>query len=245
MLLDEFNSYLEKWGAVGRLRQGYGLTEVGSVCCTCTNTSFKPNSIGTAIEGVKMAVWDDDGNELPDGEIGELVISGPTIMSGYYTEDGSDGEGLVADKDGVLWVRSGDLGYRDSDGFYYFSGRKKRVIIISGYNIYPSDIEKGLVTLPFVKEACCVKGFKNGKQIIRLFVAYNDTDHDRKDYEKQMTDFIKDHYSSFSVPRDIVEVEKLPETPLMKVDFRLLTQNCPEDAVYDPPKGVKESLLPI
>ena len=60
-----------------------------------------------------------------------------------------------------------------------------------------------------------------------------------------MTDFIKDHYSSFSVPRDIVEVEKLPETPLMKVDFRLLTQNCPEDAVYDPPKGVKESLLPI
>ena len=245
VLLDEFNSYLEKWGAVGRLRQGYGLTEVGSVCCTCTNTSFKPNSIGTAIEGVQMAVWDDDGNPLPDGEIGELVIAGPTIMSGYYTEDGSDGEGLVADKDGVLWVRSGDLGYRDSDGFYYFSGRKKRVIIISGYNIYPSDIEKGLVTLPFVKEACCVKGFKNGKQIIRLFVAYNDTDHDRADYEKQMTDFIKDHYSSFSVPRDIVEVEKLPETPLMKVDFRLLTQNCPEDAVYDPPKGVKESLLPI
>ena len=244
-LLDEFNDYLEKYGAVGKLRQGYGLTEVGSVCCTCTNTEFKPNSIGRPIEGVQMAVWDDDGNVLPDGEIGELVIAGPTIMSGYYTEDGHDGEGLVADKDGVLWVRSGDLGYRDKDGFYFFSGRKKRVIIISGYNIYPSDIEKKLVTLPFVKEACCVKGFQNGKPIVRLFVAYNDADHDRADYEAMIKAYIKENFSCFSVPRDIVEVEKLPETPLMKVDFRLLTQNCPEDKVYDPPKGVKEKLIAI
>ncbi len=245
VLLDEFNDYLEKYGAVGRLRQGYGLTEVGSVCCTCTNTEFKPNSIGRPIEGVQMAVWDDDGNPLPDGEIGELVIAGPTIMSGYYTEDGHDGEGLDTDKNGVQWVRSGDLGYRDKDGFYFFSGRKKRVIIISGYNIYPSDIEKKLVTLPFVKEACCVKGFQNNKPIVRLFVAYNDADHDRADYEAMIKACIKENFSCFSVPRDIVEVEKLPETPLMKVDFRLLTQNCPEDAVYDPPKGVKEKLIAI
>ena len=243
--LDTFNFYLEKHGATGRLRQGYGLTEVGSVCCTCSNNNYKPNSIGTPIEGVRMAVWDDDGNELPNGEIGELCIAGPTIMSGYYTEDGHDGEGLVADKDGTLWVRSGDLGYRDDDGFYFFTGRKKRVIIISGYNIYPSDIEKKLIQLPFVKEACCVKGWQNGKPIVRLFVNYADTNPDRSEYEEKMRECIRDNFSKFAVPREIVEVPKLPETPLMKVDFMLLTQDKPEDPVYEPPKDYKESLLPI
>ncbi|MBQ5969710.1 MAG: acyl--CoA ligase [Clostridia bacterium] len=244
--LDEFNSYLEKWGAVGRLRQGYGLTEVGSVCCTCTNTSYKENSIGTPIEGVMMDVWDDDCKPLPVGEIGELVVAGPTVMSGYYTEDGHDGEGLYTDENGVQWVRSGDLGYRDEDGFYYFSGRKKRVIIISGYNVYPSDIEKHLTRLGFIREACCVKGWSaEGKPIIRLFVVYNDKTGDRAVYEKTILAQIKEHFSCFSVPREIVELDKLPETPLMKIDFLKLTQDKPGDPVYTPPVGQKESLLAI
>ncbi|MBQ6420959.1 MAG: acyl--CoA ligase [Clostridia bacterium] len=246
-LMDEFNAYLIKWGAVGRLRQGYGLTEVGSVCCTCTNTDFKVNSIGQPIDGVKMAVWDEDCKPLPAGEIGELVVAGPTIMSGYYTDDGSDGEGLTADENGELWVRSGDLGYRDEDGYYYFSGRKKRVIIISGYNVYPSDIEKKLSELSFVHEACCVKGFdKNTKKpIIRLFVSYTDKDGDRKTYEKIMLDTIEKNFSKFSLPREVVEVDKLPETPLMKVDFMKLTQRVPEDKVWAPDPNEKKSLLPV
>ena len=245
-LLDEFNSYLEKYGAVGRLRQGYGLTEVGSVCCTCTNWEYKPNSIGLPIEGVQMDVWDDDCNPLPVGEIGELVIAGPTIMQGYYTEDGHDGEGLYTDKNGVKWVRSGDLGYRDEDGYYFFSGRKKRVIIISGYNVYPSDIEKKLTEFPFVKESCCVKGFNaEGKPIIRLFIAYNDKEGDREIYKRRVLECIEQNFSKFSVPREVIELEKLPETPLMKVDFMKLTQNSPEEPIYTPPVGEKKSLLPV
>ncbi|MBR5410002.1 MAG: acyl--CoA ligase [Clostridia bacterium] len=244
--LNEFNSYLEKYGAVGKLRQGYGLTEVGSVCCTCTNTEFKPYSIGLPIEGVEMDVWDDDCNPLPVGQIGELVIAGPTIMQGYYTEDGHDGEGLTPDATGKLWVRSGDLGYRDEDGYYFFSGRKKRVIIISGYNVYPSDIEKKLSEFPFVKECCCVKGFsKEGKPIIRLFVSYNDKEGDREIYKRRMLECVEQHFSKFSVPREVIELDKLPETPLMKVDFMKLTQNCPEDPIYTPPVGEKKSLLPV
>lgn len=242
-LIDEFNAYLEKWGATGRLHQGYGLTEVGSACCTCTNDSFKPNSIGKPFEGVLMDIWDDDCNPLPNGEIGEIVIAGPTLMSGYYTDDGHDGEGLT-EKDGIKWVQSGDLGYRDDDGFYFFSGRKKRVIIISGYNVYPSDIEKRLTEFDFVREACCVKGFsKDGKPIIRLFISYNDKDGDRAEYEKTMIDCIKNNFSKFSVPREIVEIEKLPETPLMKIDFMKLTQNSPDEPVYTPPAGEKKSLI--
>ncbi len=242
-LLDEFNSYLEKWDAPGRLRQGYGLTEVGSVCCVCTNDNYKPNSIGVPIEGVTMDVWDEDCKSVPNGTIGEMVIAGPTIMSGYYTEDGSDGAGLYVDENGVKWVRSGDLGYRDDDGFYYFTGRKKRVIIISGYNVYPSDIERYLTELPFVKECCCVKGWtKDKKPMVRLFVCYNGTG-DRTEYEKKMKEVISSNFSKFSLPREIVELDKLPETPLMKIDFMKLTQNSPDDPVYTPPVGEKKSLI--
>ena len=245
--LDEFNEYLEKWGAMGRLRQGYGLTEVGSVCCTCTNDKYKPNSIGLPIEGVIMDIWDEDCKPLPQGEIGEIVIAGPTIMQGYYTDDGSDGAGLTTDENGVQWVRSGDLGYRDADGYYFFSGRKKRVIIISGYNVYPSDIEKRLTELAFVREVCCVKGFDKdtGKPIIRMFVSYNDKTGDRAQYEKIMRDEISRNFSKFSQPREIIELDKLPETPLMKVDFMKLTQHAPGDAVYTPPAEEKSGLLPI
>ena len=244
-MMNEFNRHIEKWGGVGRLRQGYGLTEVGSVCCVCTVDEYKPNSIGLPIDGVEMDIWDDEGNPMPVGEIGELVIAGPTIMQGYYTDDGHDGEGLSKDANGKLWVRSGDLGYRDADGFYFFTGRKKRVIIISGYNVYPSDIERRLCELSFVKEACCVKGFskETGKPIIRLFVTYNDENGDREAYEKMMLDDIQQHFSKFSLPKEVVELKKMPETPLMKVDFMKLTQNSADEPVYQPPTEEDGGLL--
>ncbi len=241
-LLDEFNSYLEKWGAEGRLRQGYGLTEVGSACCTCTNTLYKPNSVGKPFESIKMEIWDDDGNPLPNGQIGEIAVAGPTLMLGYYTDDGHTGEGLI-EKDGEKWVRSGDLGYRDDDGFYYFSGRKKRVIIISGFNVYPSDMEKKLQELDFVHEVCVVKGFgQDRKPLIRLFVSYSKHG-DRQEYKKIMLDCIRSNFSKYSVPREIVEINKLPETPLMKIDYRKLTQDSPDDPVYTPPEHEQKSLI--
>ena len=246
-ILDDFNAVVEKWGATGRLRQGYGLTEVGSVCCVNRNEpeNNKDGSIGYPIMGVEMDIWDENQKPLPNGEIGEIVIAGPTIMLGYYTEDGSNGEGLYTDEDGKQWVLSGDLGYRDDDGYYYFSGRKKRVIIISGYNVYPSDVEKKLSELSFVKESCLVKGFnKAGKPIIRMFVSYNDSTGDRAAYEREMLSLIEKHFSKFSLPQEIVEVKKLPETPLMKVDFMKLTQNSPDEPVFVPTEE-KESLLPI
>jgi acyl-CoA synthetase (AMP-forming)/AMP-acid ligase II len=102
--IQEFNTYFEKWGSDARLRQGYGLTEIASVCCTNTNTDNLDGSIGKALRGVNIEIWDDDKKPVPNGTIGEIVISGPTLMSGYYTDgaeaDGADGadEGLVLDE---------------------------------------------------------------------------------------------------------------------------------------------------
>lgn len=221
--LEEFNSYFEKWGSVARLRQGYGLTEIGSVCCTNTNTDYRKGSIGRALDGIRVELMDDDHNILPNGEIGEFCISGPTIMQGYLTEDGPEDAGLYTDADGVKWVCSGDLGYRDDDGYYFFSGRKKRVIIISGYNVYPGDIEKALEDLPFIKDSCAVKGFRNGRMIIRLFLTFREKG-DEQQYKKEIISLIDKNFSKFYMPSEFVVMDELPETPLMKIDFMKLQE---------------------
>lgn len=229
--LDEFNSYFEKWGAVGRLRQGYGLTEIGSVCCTNSNTDYREGSIGRAIRGVTIEIWNDNHQRVPTGEIGEFAISGPTIMSGYYTKDGPEDLGLYTDENGKKWVLSGDLGYQDEDGYFFFSGRKKRVIIISGYNVYPNDIEKKISELDYIKDVCAVQGWHGERSIVRLFASLK-KDGDRNAYEEEIRKVCADNFSKFYIPREIVFMDELPQTPLMKVDFMKLTQQKPGDKVY-------------
>ncbi len=218
--LKEFNEMLDKNGTKARLRQGYGLTEVGSVCCANTNWTNKDNSIGIPLAGVVMEIWDDNCEPVPNGTVGEIVISGPTIMAGYLTPDGEENAGLTI-KDGVKWVRSGDLGYKDDDGFFYFSGRKKRLIIISGYNVYPVDIENLMDTLPFVKESCAVRGTEGGKPFVKLYVSLSQKG-DEEEYKRIITEACEKNLSKFSVPRVIEFMEELPHTPLEKVDFMAL-----------------------
>lgn len=230
--IDEFNSYFEKWGAEGRLYQGYGLTEIGSVCCTNSEANHKKGSIGQALRGVTIQLWDENHREVPTGEIGEFAISGPTIMEGYYVKGRENEElGIYTDEEGKKWVLSGDLGYVDNDGYYFFSGRKKRVIIISGYNVYPNDIEKVLSDVSFVKEACAVQGWSGERSIVRLYVSLKQ-DGNREEFENIIRKTCEDNFSKFYVPREIVFLDELPQTPLMKVDFMKLTQQKPGDSVY-------------
>ena len=221
--LQEFNEMLQRNGTDARLRQGYGLTEVGSVCCANTNWTNKDNSIGVPLEGVRMEIWGEDKKPLPDGEIGEIVIAGPTIMSGYLTKDGPEDAGLYYDEEGTPWVLSGDIGYRDSDGFFFFSGRKKRVIIISGYNVYPVDIENLMDTLPFIRESCAVQGYRDGKPLVKLYVSLREKG-DEESYRAQIAAACEKNLSKFSIPREIEFMSSLPHTPLEKVDFMKLTE---------------------
>ena len=230
--IDEYNSYFEKWGAEGRLRQGYGLTEIGSVCCTTTNWDYKRGSIGKALRGVTVEIWDDDHKRVPTGEIGEFAISGPTIMAGYYTKDGPEDLGLYTDENGRKWVLSGDLGYQDEEGYFFFSGRKKRVIIIAGYNVYPNDIEKKLSELDFIKESCAVQGWQGERSIVRLYASLK-TPGDEEAYKEQIRKVCEENFSKFYVPREIIFLKELPQTPLMKVDFMKLTQQKPGDKLYE------------
>lgn len=231
VFIDDFNACLEKHGASGRLREGYGLTETGSVCTVNTNTEFREGSIGKALHGLRVEIWDEDHRRVPNGTVGEIAVSGSTIMAGYYTKGCERGDGLYTDEDGVKWVLSGDLGRQDDDGYFFFCGRKKRVIIISGYNVYPSDIEKALGDLPYVKDVCLVRGWKDGKPIIRCFVSFKGNG-DVDGRIKEMLKLTEEKFSGFSVPRDVIVLNELPQTPLMKIDFMKLTQNNTSDPVY-------------
>lgn len=226
--IDEFNSYFEKWGATGRLRQGYGLTEIGSVCTTNTNAYFKRSSIGKPIRGVTVQIWDDDHKQVPNGTVGEVAISGPTIMRGYYMEGEAEDCGLYTDENGTKWVLSGDLGYQDDDGFFYFSGRKKRLIIIAGYNVYPTDIERVVGEFPEINECCAVQGWENERSMVRLYVSLHNKDIDKEALKARICETLENEFSKFYVPRDIVFMDELPQTPLMKIDFMKLTAADPE-----------------
>ena len=219
--LEDFNAMLATNGTDARLRQGYGLTEVGSVCCVNTNWVYKDGSIGKPLEGLRMEIWDDDCKRVPNGEVGEIVIAGSTLMEGYLTKDGPKDAGLYYDKEGIAWVRSGDLGYVDDDGFFYFAGRKKRLIIISGYNVYPVDIENLMDTLPFIRESCAVRGEKDGKPLVRLYISLK-VKGDEEEFRQTVMETCKKNLSKFSVPREIIFMDELPHTPLEKVDFMAL-----------------------
>ena len=230
-LHDRMQALLAKYGSNAEFHAGYGLTE-GVASCTY-NPLFKnrEDSIGEAVAGMTAEIWDDDGNRVENGVIGEIVFSGPQIMEGYLNEQGTRGEGLYFDDQGRKWLRTGDLGRMDDDGYIIFSGRKKRVIIISGYNVFPGDIEHIVNDLPFVYQSCAVQGYKDGKKIVRLYIVPEKgfgKEEDREAELQQIRDVIGEKLSKFNMPRDIRYIEAMPLTKLEKIDFMSLTEQQAE-----------------
>ena len=149
------------------------------------------------------------------------------MMDGYLTKNGPADAGIYRDECGTKWILTGDLGKMDEEGYVTFGGRKKRVIIISGYNVYPVDIEQLVEPLPFVRECCAVQGYQGDKPIVRLFVVKS-ADGDEAAYKAEITKLISDNLSKFSVPKDIQFIDEIPRTRLQKVDFMALSQFTPE-----------------
>ncbi|MBR5442334.1 MAG: acyl--CoA ligase [Clostridia bacterium] len=222
--LNSFNSKLDKWGAKGRLYRGYGLTEVSSVCTANVSGAYKENSIGRPLDGVTVEIWDENQNKLPPNTIGEIAITGSTVMLGYIN---SDEDGVYVDDNGTRWVMSGDLGYLDEDGYLFFTGRKKRMIIISGYNVYPNDIENEVLKLDYINEACAVQGYVDGKPIIRLFVSLSQPTNNRDETAKVIKEYCDSKLEKFSRPSTVTILDALPRTRMAKIDFMKLTDTPP------------------
>ena len=174
--------------------------------------------------------------KVPANEIGEIVVSGDTLMEGYYNGDKTvPNDGVYTDASGRRWVLTGDLGYKDSKGFIFFTGRKKRMIIISGYNVYPTDIENTVLELDFVKEACAVQGYHKSKPLAKLCVTVVEgTDKDKA--ISQINSYCKKKLSKFSCPKKIEIIDEMPRTKMAKIDFMKLCDSFPTGEIKDKPE---------
>lgn len=231
--VDFFNTKVAALGSQARLGRGYGLTEMCAVCTTNSGIdSPKTTTVGVPIFGTEIEIWDDDCNKLNMGEIGEVVVSGETMMNRYLPDDFIQETGIYTDENGKNWVRTGDVGFLDKDGHLVFTSRKKRIIIIAGYNIYPATIEEKIVDLDYINEACACQGYdENEKPYVKLVVSLKDPEADEKEAEEKLMKFCKENLEAYACPRKIFFMDALPRTKMEKIDFVKLSDPIPQPKI--------------
>jgi long-chain acyl-CoA synthetase len=192
--------------------EGYGLSETSPIASfNHPDRERKPGSIGTPIQGVEMQVWDDDGNEVPQGEVGEIVIRGHNVMKGYWKRPGATAAAI--DEDG--WFRTGDMAKADEDGYFFIVDRKKDLIIRGGYNVYPREVEEVLYEHPAVHEAAVV-GIPHpqlGEEIGAAVALKPGANVDAT----ELRDHVKRQVAAYKYPRRVWIVEELPKGPSGKI----------------------------
>jgi long-chain acyl-CoA synthetase len=209
MPVEVMKGFEEQFGC--NVLEGYGLSETSPVASfNHPDRERKPGSIGTPIEGVEMKVVDDDGGDVEQGEVGEIVIKGHNVMKGYWNREEETAEAI---KDG--WFHSGDMGKIDEDGYFSIVDRKKELIIRGGYNVYPREIEEVLYEHPAV-EAAAVIGVPDDSmgEEVGAAVVLKDGEEVSED---ELRDFVKKDVANYKYPRRIWFVDELPMGPTGKI----------------------------
>jgi long-chain acyl-CoA synthetase len=192
--------------------EGYGLSETSPVASfNHPDKERKPGSIGTPIKGVEMQVWDDDGNEVEQGEVGEIVIRGHNLMKGYWQRPDATGEAITDDG----WFKSGDMATVDEDGYFFIVDRKKDLIIRGGYNVYPREIEEVLYEHPAIQEAAVV-GVPDealGEEVGAAVVLKKGESLDAQEIKA----YVKEQVAAYKDPRKVWFVDELPKGPTGKI----------------------------
>jgi long-chain acyl-CoA synthetase len=212
--IETIQQFEKKFG--GTMYQGYGLTEASpSVAVQRETIPRKPGSVGTALVGVEIRIFDDNDQDLPPNTVGEIVVRGDNVMKGYYKMPEETAEIL---RNG--WLHTGDMGYLDDDGHLFLVERKKDLIIRGGFNIFPKDIEEVLYQHPAVVEAAVV-GMPDqlmGEEVLAYVVP-------RPGEEITETDIIsycREHLAKYKCPKKIQFLESMPKTPIGKIQKKEL-----------------------
>ena len=195
-----------------KILEGYGLSETSPVASfNHPDRERKAGSIGTPIEGVEMRCVDDEGDEVEQGEPGEIVIRGHNVMKGYW--DRADATTEAIDDDG--WFATGDIGTTDSDGYFYIVDRKKDLIIRGGYNVYPREIEEVIYEHPAVREAAVV-GVPHDDlgEEVGAAIALKEGEECSED---ELRDYVKEQVAAYKYPRKVWFVDELPKGPTGKI----------------------------
>jgi long-chain acyl-CoA synthetase len=194
-----------------KIHEGYGLSESGGGASSNPRDSRRPGSVGKPLPGYEVKIVDEQDNELPIGEKGEVCLKSPGVMKGYW-KDPELTEKTV--KDG--WLHTGDVGKVDEDGYLYIVDRIKDLIIRGGFNVYPRDVEDGLLEHPAVAVAGVVgkKDTQYGEEV----VAYVQLHPGKEITAEELIEFTKEHLGRYKYPREVHIVSYVPLTPVGKVD---------------------------
>ena len=231
----KIDDILAKQGCRYRIFEGYGMTEVGSAAVTNLPYHIVDDSVGIPLPKMSVMIYDNENEcELPYGKIGEVCLSGATMMKEYYKNPEATADMIRLHPDGKYWVHSGDYGYMNSDGNLFLKGRMKRIIVLhDGYKVSPLDIEKVLMNTGMVS-SCCVVGVRNtekgyGSIPIANVVLNSDVIEDEENVIHQLTEKCEEFLSAVCRPNKIFVRKSLPLTDVGKIDYRELESICESD----------------
>ena len=223
-LRDKVNDFLKNHGSNARIRVGYGLTEGSGAVCLSPEEVFKDGIIGTPLPDMDFKIVKNDTfKKLPAGEEGEICISGPLVMMGYLGDDAETAQAVRLHDDGKIWLHTGDIGYLGEDGLIYFAQRLKRIIISSGYNIYPTHLEsiinshEGVLTSTVIGVDHHYKG-----QVPKAFIVLKPGYRPGKRIEREIRELLERNVPIYALPTAYEFRDKLPKTKIGKVAFREL-----------------------
>ena len=225
-LKKKFDKFLYDHKATIQVREGYGTTETVTACCLTPPNMCKEGSIGVPFPDTYIKIVEPGGDrELPYGEEGEILLAGPTVMKEYMNHPDETFRTLRHHEDGLTWVYTGDLGTMDDEGFIYFRGRAKRLIISSGYNIYPGQLENILDAHEKIQMSCVIGvpdayRMQKVKAFVKLVPGTPATD----ETKNELIAYCRKNIAKYAMPYDIEFRDELPKTLVGKVAYRVLEE---------------------
>lgn len=220
------NEFLKDHNSKAKIIQGYGMTETTGPVTFGTHGSDKLGSVGIPLPGNIVRIISTDNNmEVKPNEIGEICISSAVVMDSYLNDQKSTDKILQDYNDGRKYIHTGDLGYMDEDGVIYYVQRIKRIIVSSGYNVYPEYIEKVLKDNKYVKDACVVgvpHAYK--KEIAKAFIILEDGIEESYTIKKEIMDYAEKNLAHYMLPREYIYKKEFPKTKMAKTDYRALEE---------------------
>ena len=225
-LKKKLDIFLYDHKATVQVREGYGTTETVTACCLTPSHMYKEGSIGLPFPDTYIKIVEPGTDrELPYGQEGEILLAGPTVMREYVHHPEETAQALRTHDDGLTWVYTGDLGSMDAQGFVYFKGRAKRMIVTSGYNVYPAQIENILDANELVQMSCVIGVPDSYKmQKVKAFVKLVPGVEANEATKQAILAYCRKHIAKYAMPYDIEFRDDLPKTLVGKVAYRVLEE---------------------
>jgi len=227
-LKKKVDAFLKEHNCSQQIREGYGTTECVTASCLTPKDYARSGSIGVPFPDVYYKIVTPGTTEECEPNIeGEICVSGPTVMLGYMDQPEETANTLKSHGDGRIWLHTGDLGRMDEDGFIYFRQRLKRMIITSGYNVYPSQLENVIDGHEKVLLSCVI-GIKDeyrGQKIKAFVVPMPDVE-PTEELKQELLEYCSHHIAKYAMPREIEFRSELPKTLVGKVAYRVLEEEA-------------------